>query len=398
MERSRNASPVLVRTESFAHVPDTALSDGTAILLGTRGGVSMSAQFKAAQAAVFNGLYRHRKRLLWLGLAVISGVAVAGWSVWGDKRTAHVATAPAWHVATSTPLPAQTTPEALALFRQECEAMAARRLYQQARKNCQRFTADPALAGQAHAVLAALLGAPPRQDLDAAVAHAHKATALGDARGALILALFMLSGHVDDWSVEQAQQLLERAQRQGVAAAERYLQTLALEQGCSGQAALKPMGVPLFCGARAEVLQQLQSRGMRHRLHQEDEWRDELMPGDAINAASVDLHFDVDPQEQLPRLARMRYVFDAGPQGSMVRWRELFDSLSSRYGQPGTLQRGQQAAWPMGDGTLVRLSREADQCIVSYEHLARLKQREAHLALVQDGLRQARLLAQAHAL
>jgi hypothetical protein len=360
----------------------------------------MSAQFKAAQGVVFSGLYRHRKRLLWLGLAVISSVAVAGWSVWSDKRPVPATEAPAWGAATTTgaSVPVQATVEALTLFRQECEAMAARRLYQQARKNCQRFTADPALAGQAHAVLAALLGAPPLQDLDAAVAHAQKATARGDARGELILALFMLSGHVDDWRVEQAQQLLERAQRKGVAAAERYLQTLALERGCSGQASLRPMDVPLFCGARAEVLQQLQSRGMRHRLHHEGEWRDELTPGDAINAASVDLQFDVDPQEQLPRLARMRYVFDAGPQGSMARWHELFDSLSSRYGQPGALQRGQQAVWPMPDGTLVRLSREADRCMVAYEHPARLKQRETHLALVQDGLRQARLLAQAHAL
>jgi hypothetical protein len=360
----------------------------------------MSAQFKAAQGVVFSGLYRHRKRLLWLGLAVISSVAAAGWSVWSDKRPVPATEAPAWGAATTTgaSVPVQATVEALTLFRQECEAMAARRLYQQARKNCQRFTADPALAGQAHAVLAALLGAPPLQDLDAAVTHAQKSTALGDARGELILALFMLSGHVDDWRVEQAQQLLERAQRKGVAAAERYLQTLALERGCSGQASLKPMDVPLFCGARAEVLQQLQSRGMRHRFHHEGEWRDELTPGDAINAASVDLQFDVDPQEQLPRLARMRYVFDAGPQGSMARWHELFDSLSSRYGQPGALQRGQQAVWPMPDGTLVRLSREADRCMVAYEHPARLKQRETHLALVQDGLRQARLLAQAHAL
>jgi hypothetical protein len=360
----------------------------------------MSAQFKAAQGLVFSGLYRHRKRLLWLGLAVISSVAAAGWSVWSDKRPVPATEAPARGAATITgaSVPAQATVEALTLFRQECEAMAARRLYQQARKNCQRFTADPGLAGQAHAVLAALLGAPPLQDLDAAVTHAQKSTALGDARGELILALFMLSGHVDGWSVEQAQQLLERAQRKGVAAAERYLQTLALERGCSGQASLKPMEVPLFCGARAEVLQQLQNRGMRHRLHHEGEWRDELTPGDAINAASVDLQFDVDPQEQLPRLARMRYVFDAGPQGSMARWHELFDSLSSRYGQPGALQRGQQAVWPMPDGTLVRLSREADRCMVAYEHAARLKQREAHLALLQDGLRQARLLAQAHAL
>ncbi|MFZ5529371.1 MAG: hypothetical protein ACOZE7_22190 [Pseudomonadota bacterium] len=356
----------------------------------------MSAQFKGV---VVSGLYRHRKRLLWLGLAVISSVAVAGWSVWG-VRTADVSTTPAWPEPVVAPagVSAQAGSDAQALFRQECETRAARRLYLQARKHCQRFTAHPGLAGQAHAVMATLMAAPPLQDLDAAVVHARKAASLGDARGEFIMALFMLSGHVEEWSLEAAQVLLERAQRNGVTAAARYLQTLSVERGCSAQASLKPMDVPLFCGARAEVLQQLQSRGMKHRLHNEEDWRDELSPGDAISAASVDLQFDVDPQEQLPRLARMRYVFDASLQGGPARWHELFDSLSSRYGRPGTLQQGQQAIWPMPDGTVVRLSREAERSIVAYEHPARLKQREAHLAQVQDGLRQARLLAQAHAL
>lgn len=346
------------------------------------------------------GLYRHRKRLLWLGLAVLSGVAVAGWSAWSAKpvRASEAMALPGSSLGAQ-PVPASlaVTADEQALFQTACQGPATRRLVQQARNNCERFVNHPTLAGQAHAVLAALLTEPPLQDLERAVEHARQAVRLGNERGDFILALLMLSGHAQPWSLDQARDLLTRAQGKGAAVASQYLQRLDAQDQCPGQASLKPLGVPLFCLYRAEVLQQLQARGMKHRAYGEDDWRDELSPGDAIEAQSVDLLFDVDPADHLPRLARMRYVFDAGLQGQ-VRWTELFDGLTQRYGAAHSNQRGQHAAWPMPDGTVVRLSRDGERCVVAYEHPERLRQRDLHLARLRDGVRQARLLAEAHAL
>lgn len=372
----------------------------------------MTAQFRGL---VFRGLYRFRKRLLWFGLAVLSGVAVAGWSVWGDgppgrrapsdwsagvgmagAADAGASVMPAQPPSTQPVVP-EASPAELAAFEQACQSTAMRRLYHQARQNCLRFIGHPTLAGQAHAALAALLAAPPLQDLDAAVEHARQAVRLGDARGDFILGLLMLSGHVQPWSVEQAQALLTRANGNGVTVASRYIEHLATQRECPARTSLKPLDVPLFCLFRADVVQQLQARGMKHRIHHEGEWRDEFTPGDTIGADAVDLAFDVDPREQVPRLARMRYAFEAVGR-STARWGELFDGLSRRYGPAGSVSRGQQAVWPMPDGTVVRLSREGERCFVAYEHPARLKQRDEHLAQVRDGLREARLLAEAHAL
>lgn len=349
---------------------------------------------------VIKGLYRYRNRLVWVGMAVLSGVAVAGWSAWSTKPARSAERQPLLGVPMGVPSEAVSpvaTAEEQTSFQSLCQGPATKRLVQLARKNCERFVAQPALAGQAHAALAALLAESPAQDLDRAAEHARQAVRLGNERGEFILALLMLSGHAQPWNPEQVRDLLANADRRGVKPASQYLQRLAAQDECALQASLKPLGVPLFCGYRAEVLQQLQAHGMKHRLYGEDDWRDELSAGDAIGAQAVELLFDVDPGDHLPRLARMRYAFDAGPQG-LLRWDELFDSLSHRYGPTRSVQRGHQAVWPMPDGTLVRLSRKGDRCLVAYEHPERLKQRDEHLARLRDGLRQARLLAEAHAL
>ena len=349
---------------------------------------------------VSKGLYRHRKRLLWVGLALLSGVAVAGWSAWSAQPAQASKTMPLPEGVpgvqpVSSPMPVSADDQAL--FQTVCQGPAARQLIQQARHNCERLLTHPTLAGQAHAVLAALMLDPPLQDMDRAVDHARQAVRLGNARGDFILALLTLAGHAQPWSFEQARDLLARAQGQGVAGASEYLERLAAQDECSAQASLKPLGVPLFCLYRAEVVQQLETRGMKHRSYRDDDWRDALSPGDAIGAQSVELLFDVDPAEHLPRLARMRYVFDMGPQGPL-RWTELFDGLTQRYGRAQSAQRGEQAAWPMPDGTVVRLSRDGERCLVDYEHPKRLQQRDLNLARLRDGVRQARLLAEAHAL
>lgn len=346
---------------------------------------------------------RMRGARLWLSLAVFGGLAVAGWSAWalasGGKPEKRAWLAQA-EVARPQPLVAVSTPEAvpdvLERYQHECQAAVARRHYRQAFKHCGEFTAHPDLAGRAHATLAALYTAPSHYDLERSVTHAHEAVKLSDPRGQFLLASHMLAGRAGVWDMKKVRSLLLGAQQGGVPAASLYLELLDKQQDCRGKARLAPMGLPLFCMFRAEAIGALEAQGMKLRAQDESLWRDEFRPGALLSASTAELTFDMEPADQLFRLARLRYVFSDDV--TLARWTALKGSLSSKYGAARIVSAEREAVWTVNDGTEVRLRREASQLLLDYQHPERLRQRELHLNQVQESARHDALMAEAHVL
>lgn len=342
------------------------------------------------------------KARLWLSLALFAGLAVAGWSAWAlasaDKPAHDVwqekAVPPSQAGGASAPL--EPDADALARYDQACLQPASKRLYRQALQECTAFTREPALAGRAHATLAGLYATSSHRDLPRSVAHARQAAQLEDPRGRFVLASHMLAGQAGAWDAAEARSLLAEAQEGGVAAAGMYLQQLDAQEACRAGRTLMPLGLPLFCMFRAEVIAQLEAKGMRPRVQDEALWRDELRPGALLTASTAELTFDMKPSEQLYRLARLRYVFIDDV--SAGRWRDLKDSLTGKYGAARILSADHEALWAVGDDTVVRLRRDAAQLTVDYEHPERLKQRERHLSQVTESARQDALMAEAHVL
>lgn len=283
-------------------------------------------------------------------------------------------------------------------LQRDCLSLVQQRLYRQAIVACDRFTVQSDLAPRAHATLAALYTARANMDLPNSVRHALRAAELGDARGKFLLAAHMLAGFYQPFDQQRLRQLLTESQAGGVKAASTYLQILRESQECRVTTQLQPLGLPVFCMFRAELQQALRQKGLR--LKDEDllVWQDRFSPGDVLaNARDAEVVFDVNPREEIHRVARLSYqITDELAQG---RWADLQDSLTRKYGQPQTRVEGRELSWRMRDGSEVHLVKEDEwQMRLSYEQPQRLRDRAAHLALVERLARQDRVVAEAQSL
>jgi hypothetical protein len=283
-------------------------------------------------------------------------------------------------------------------FQKDCLSLVQQRLYRQAVQVCDRFTVQADLAPRAHSTLAALYTARSILDLPLSVRHAEQAARAGDARGKFLLAAHMLSGAAQPFDERLLRQLLTEAQQGGVAAARIYLQALEDSQTCRVTTKVMPMGMPICCMFRAELQQALRQKGLRMKDEDLRRWQDSFAPGELLaNARDAVVQFDVNPAEEIHRVARLSYeITDEQVQD---RWTDLNQSLSRKYGKPKVVSPDQELAWDMGDGTVVRLVREdAWQVRVSYENPSRLKDRAEHLDRVERTAREDRVLAEAEAL
>jgi hypothetical protein len=283
-------------------------------------------------------------------------------------------------------------------FQKDCLSLVQQRLYRQAVQTCDRFTVQADLAPRAHSTLAALYTARAILDLPLSVRHAEQAAKSGDARGKFLLAAHMLSGAARPFDERLVRQLLNEAQQGGVSAARIYLQALEDSQTCRVTTKVMPMGMPIFCMFRSELQQALRQKGLRMKDEDLHRWQDSFAPGELLaNARDAIVQFDVNPAEEIHRVARLSY--DIIDDKAQDRWSDLNQSLSRKYGKPKMVSPDQELAWDMGDGTVVRLIREdAWQMRVSYESPARLKGRTEHLERVERTAREDRVLAEAEAL
>jgi hypothetical protein len=283
-------------------------------------------------------------------------------------------------------------------FQKDCLGLVQQRLYRQAVSSCDKFTVQADLAPRAHSTLAALYTARAVMDLPASVRHADMAAKAGDARGKFLLAAHMLSGQYLPFDERLLRQLLNESQQGGVGAARIYLQALEDSQTCRVTTKVMPLGLPIFCMFRAELQQALRQKGLRTKDEDLRHWQDTFAPGELLaNARDVELQFDVDPGEEIHRVARWSYqIVD---EESQQRWGDLEQSLTRKYGKPKVVEADKALLWEMGDDTQVRLVREDNwQIRVSYENLKRLKGRAEHLLAVEQTARQDRVLAEAEAL
>jgi hypothetical protein len=283
-------------------------------------------------------------------------------------------------------------------FQKDCLGLVQQRLYRQAVSACDKFTVQADLAPRAHSTLAALYTARAIMDLPASVRHADMAAKAGDARGKFLLAAHMLSGQYQPFDERLLRQLLNESQQGGVGAARIYLQALEDSQTCRVTTKVMPLGLPIFCMFRAELQQALRQKGLRAKDEDVRHWQDTFAPGELLaNARDVELQFDVDPGEEIHRVARWSYqIVD---EESQQRWGDLEQSLTRKYGKPKVVEADKALVWEMGDDTQVRLVREDNwQIRVSYENLKRLKGRAEHLLAVEQTARQDRVLAEAEAL
>jgi hypothetical protein len=283
-------------------------------------------------------------------------------------------------------------------FQSACLELVQKRLYRQAIQACDKFTAQADLAPRANSTIAALYTARVINDLPSSVTYAARAARQGDARGKFILAAHMLSGAFQPYDERLLRQLLIEAKQGGVSAASTYIQALQESQTCRVTTKAMPMGLPIFCMFRAELQQALRQKGLRLKDEDLRQWQDSFAPGDMLaSARDALLQFDVDPREEIFRVARWSYQLE--DEKAQQRWDDLEQSLTRKYGKPKLVAAQKELLWDMGDGTVVRLMREDTwQLAVSYESPARLKGRAEHLTAVDQVARQDRVLAEAEAL
>lgn len=267
-----------------------------------------------------------------------------------------------------------------ASFDGECRRLVVEKLYGRAAKACERFLAHETLAGSAHALLAAIYTTPTQLDLPASVTHARHAAARGEARGKFMLAAHILAGRGTSADARHVHALLRDARNDGVPAARLYLAVLEEGARCRRDTTVRPLGLPVFCMFRHELIEALQAQGMRIRARSEEAWRDQFSPGDVLaTALHVELLYDVDPREEIHRLARMTYVFEA--ERLPERWAQLRDGLSRKYGLPRSVQEHVAAVWPLEGGLQLSLQKvDADRLEIRYESSARWQRRGVHLA------------------
>ena len=162
---------------------------------------------------VFKGVYRSRLGWVMLGLVLLSGLAMAGWSSWSAQARGTPATQAVRPTMAGQAQPAPDERD----FHARCIQPVTERLYQRAQAACEAFLAVPRLAGRAHATLAALHTTRLLYDPARSVRHAREAVRLGDARGQFLMAAHMLTGHLDRWSPHEVQTRLQSARQGGVA-------------------------------------------------------------------------------------------------------------------------------------------------------------------------------------
>jgi hypothetical protein len=349
------------------------------------------------------GLARQWRGRVWLGLCLVVVLSLVAFKLWSLKQSREKArndVTPMSVLGASAHAKAAPTARAATMedFQKGCLSLVQQRLYRQAVASCDKFTVQADLAARAHSTLAALYTARAILDLPNSVRHAEMAAKAGDARGKFLLAAHMLSGQYQPFDERLLRQLLTESQQGGVGAARIYLQALEDSQTCRVTTKVMPMGLPIFCMFRAELQQALRQKGLRMKDEDLRHWQDSFAPGELLaNARDAELQFDVDPREEIHRVARLSYqIID---EASQDRWADLEQSLSRKYGKPKVVTADQDLVWDMGDDTRVRMVREdAWQLRVSYEHPSRMKGRVEHLLAVEQTARQDRILAEAEAL
>lgn len=343
------------------------------------------------------------QRRAWVGVAVLLVLALVMFKLWSLKQSREKArndVTPMSVLGASAHAKAAPSMRQASMedFQKGCLNLVQQRLYRQATHACDKFTVQADLAPRAHSTLAALYTARAIMDLPASVRHADMAAKAGDARGKFLLAAHMLSGQYQPFDERLLRQLLTESQQGGVGAARIYLQALEDSQTCRVTTKVMPLGLPIFCMFRAELQQALRQKGLRLKDEDLRHWQDHFAPGDVLaNARDAELQFDIDPREEIHRVARWSYqIVD---EAALQRWGDLEQNLTRKYGKPKVVAADQELVWEMGDDTLVRLVREdAWQLRVSYESPSRVKGRAAHLLAVEQTARQDRVLAEAEAL
>jgi hypothetical protein len=303
----------------------------------------------------------------------------AGWLLWAEPAVASAplrASPPGPQAATMSP-PDAPRLEALQ-FDHDCLRLMRERLFRQAFRACGAYLAHPTLAGRAHTALSALYTDPGHLDTDASIRHALQALALGEPRARILMAAHLMAGHLP-LKGHDLIGLLKAAQASRIPTATAYLQALSDSEQCRRGAKALPLGQPLFCLSRAEVHQAMAQQGMPVRRRDDLRWQDEFVPGDVLaHAESVRAQFDVDPTDNIHRLARLSYAFDnANPE----RRAQLAASLVKRYGPPAGAPGAQgESVWPLPDGVVVRLQGPRSEGVsLIYEHRQRWEGRGLHL-------------------
>lgn len=349
-------------------------------------------------------LLKLNQRFKWMAVAVVALVVTGG--VWaGVSRLEAVRAKRASTASDLSLLGASAHAKAMQAprynaqdFQKDCLNLVQQHLYRRAVQSCDKFTAQADLAARAHSTLAAVFTARAILDLPASVQHAEQAAKMGDARGKFLLAAHMLSGAYQPFDEQLLRKLLGDAQSGGVAAARIYLQALEDSQSCRITTKVMPLGLPVFCMFRAELQQALRQKGLRMREEDLQRWQDSFAPGDVLaNARDAELMFDVNPSEEIHRVASLSYqIVD---EQAVNRWSDLQASLSRKYGKPKTQQAEREMLWELGDGTQVRLVQEDSwQLRLSYENPQRIKARREHLSNIETQAHEDRVLAEAEAL
>lgn len=290
--------------------------------------------------------------------------------------------------------------EERAAFQRECVEPLREQRYKQAVRQCAHHAGQPALAGAAHAALAAAYSAPGHTDLRASARHAERAAAAGDARGKFMAALHLLAGRSEQpFDLGLAEAWLGQAASQRVPHAARLQARVAEARTCRRAESFKLLDAPVFCLFRPEMEQVLRDHGMSSldpiEADLEQTWTARWQPGGALAGASLaQADYDRDPADELLRLARFTYRFE--PPAARERAAGLAQALLRKYGPPQAGRAdpapGAQALWRLPGGIELRLLREADGALaIEYRHAARWQARAQHWAQAVRAQQLARL-------
>lgn len=299
----------------------------------------------------------------------------------------------------NTPAPAVSSEEQAA-FQQACVLPLRQQRYKEAARQCAAYAEHPGLAGAAHAALAAAHSAPGHTDLRASARHAEQAAAAGDARGKFMAALHLLAGRSEQpFDLGRADAWLADAARERVPHAARLQAHIDEARACRQGESFRLLDAPVFCLFWPELEQALREQGMSRldpvEADVEQAWTARWQPGSTLAGATyVQADFDRDPADELLRLARFAYHFDAV--AAQERAAGLAQALQRKYGRPHTGRAdatpGAQALWRLPSGIELRLQREGDGALsIEYRHAARWPARQQHWAQALQARQLARL-------
>lgn len=290
-----------------------------------------------------------------------------------------------------------------AAFDEACLRPIRLKRFDEAIEACGRFTNVRERAGHAHAALAAIYATRSYSNSSASVMHAQLAAEAGDGRGKFMVAFHSLTGqNTQPFDLERTRALLIEAKTSGVAKAQQYIDIVDASKRCREQSAFRLFDAPLFCLFRPELTQVLSSKGMTERQKDLEQWIDIYRPGDVLASADrAEVTYDRDPQEELHRLARLSYVFNA--QEGVDRVELLRRVLSEKYGQAQPMEAAKQSGghseWRLADGVAIALSKDADGNVtVSYTLPKRWEDRAAHLKRERELEQNAQLIREQVAL